>query len=95
LSSPRRRGEVEDAEGNVTAYEYNGFKGLAKTTYEDDTYEVPTYDDYRRVTQTRGRWGQTIHLAPDQVGGRLCAGMTFLAAMVLVVAFVGVYLVRQ
>jgi hypothetical protein len=35
LSSPRRRGEVEDAQGNITQYEYNGFKGLATTTYED------------------------------------------------------------
>jgi len=57
--------EVEDAKGNVTHYEYNGFMGLKKTTYEDDTYEQPTYDSYRRVTQTRGRSGQTISLTYD------------------------------
>jgi len=34
--------EVEDGNGHVTKYEYNGFKGLAKTTYPDDTYELPT-----------------------------------------------------
>jgi YD repeat-containing protein len=59
--------EVEDAKGNVTKYEYNGFMGLAKTTYEDDTYEQPTYDSYRRVTQTRGRSGQTITLTYDDL----------------------------
>jgi YD repeat-containing protein len=27
--------EVEDAKGNVTRYEYNGFQGLKKTLYPD------------------------------------------------------------
>jgi len=57
--------EVEDAQGNITQYEYNGFKALKKTTYEDETYEQPTYDQYRRVTQTRGRSGQVIYLTYD------------------------------
>ena len=38
---------VQDAKGNTTSYEYNGFLGLKKTIYEDDTYEQPTYDEYR------------------------------------------------
>jgi len=57
--------EVEDARGNITTYEYNGFKGLARTTYEDDTYEEPTYDSYRRVHEALGRSGQVIELLYD------------------------------
>jgi YD repeat-containing protein len=57
--------EVEDAKGNVTQYEYNGFMALARTTYPDDTYEELTYDEYRRVIETRGRSGQTIGLSYD------------------------------
>jgi YD repeat-containing protein len=45
--------EVEDARGKITRYEYNGFKGLKKTTYEDDTCEQITYDEYRRVSEAR------------------------------------------
>lgn len=33
--------EVEDAKGNVTQYEYNGFMGLKRTTYPDNTHEDP------------------------------------------------------
>jgi YD repeat-containing protein len=59
--------EVEDAEGNITKYEYNGFKGLKKTIYEDETYEQVTYDQYRRVSQTRGRGGQMIEFTYDNL----------------------------
>ena len=31
--------QVQDAKGNVTKYEYNGFMALSKTTYPDNTYE--------------------------------------------------------
>ncbi|MCX5646491.1 MAG: hypothetical protein NTZ17_17690 [Phycisphaerae bacterium] len=57
--------KVIDAKGNVAQYEYNGFMALARTTYPDDTYEELTYDEYRRVIETRGRSGQTISLTYD------------------------------
>jgi len=57
--------EVEDAKGHITKYEYNGFKGLKKTTYNDNTCEQPAYDEYRRVVQTVGRAGQRISLTYD------------------------------
>ncbi len=60
--------EVEDARGNITKYEYDGFKGLKKTTYPDNNYEGPTYDSYRRVSQMRGGSGQKIEFRYDSLG---------------------------
>ena len=57
--------QVQDANGHVTKYEYNGFMALSKTTYPDNTYEEFAYDQYRRLSGTLGRSGQTISLSYD------------------------------
>jgi YD repeat-containing protein len=59
--------KVADGKGNETTYTYNGFEGTKRTTYPGGTYEEPTYDSYRRVTQNRMRGGQKVQLAYDNL----------------------------
>jgi hypothetical protein len=57
--------QVKDAKNNVTQYTYNGFLAPDTTTYPDSSYEQSTYDSYRRLTQQRGRSGQTLNFTYD------------------------------
>jgi len=59
--------QVKDAANHVTEYTYNGFMALDTTTYPDSTYELLTYDDYRRLSEKRGRSGQTISFTYDRL----------------------------
>ena len=56
---------VEDASGNVTAYEYDGFDRLKKTTFEDATYTQRTYDANGNLTQFRTRNADLIDYTYD------------------------------
>ena len=58
--------EVRDANGNVTAYTYNGFMGRARTTYEDGTYTEPGYNWLRQAETLRTRAGQIIEVEYDE-----------------------------
>ena len=58
--------EVRDAKGNATQYTYNGFMGLARTTFEDGTYTEPGYNWLRQAETLRTRAGQTLEVEYDE-----------------------------
>jgi len=59
---------VEDANSNVTEYQYDGFDRLKKTIYPDTTYEQINYTSCGKVTSRLTRAGDTIAFDYDVLG---------------------------
>jgi RHS repeat-associated protein len=59
---------LEDARGNVTVYEYDGFDRLKKRIYQDTNYEESSYDIYGRLTVNRTRSGVMVTYQYDDLG---------------------------
>ncbi|MBV9569844.1 MAG: RHS repeat protein, partial [Alphaproteobacteria bacterium] len=51
---------LQDANGNITAYGYDDFLRLTKTTFPDSSYEQLTLDSNDNVTARRNRAGETL-----------------------------------
>ncbi|MCF6249897.1 MAG: DUF6531 domain-containing protein [Methylococcaceae bacterium] len=51
---------VEDANGNITTYDYDEFDRLAKVTFPDTSFESYTYDDAGNQLSKKTRKGETI-----------------------------------
>lgn len=58
-------GQITDAKGNTTVFQYDGHGRRTKATYPDSTYETWTYDGNSNITQFRARDGNTITYTID------------------------------
>jgi RHS repeat-associated protein len=62
-----KRQSVTDANGNVTAYAYDGFDRLSTTTYPGGSYDQLSYDANGNVTSRRLRDGQVNNYGYDSL----------------------------
>ena len=63
--------EIEDANGNATTYDYDGFDRLVCITYPDDTNEVFGYDKNGNITSKKNRKGETIYYEYDAMNRQI------------------------
>lgn len=62
-----RANTLEDANGNVTTYQYDDFDRLWKVVYPDTAFEQFTYDAAGNLTHKRTRAGQVIDSTYDEL----------------------------